>query len=143
MDWYRYSVTNTPLSSFIYNFDSAWSMVNWLTRKSSNKYKIKRKYTFFFSKYQIYVSWVENVEIFTRAVHSCHFWCFQHTRWNIFRIYLKKVNILYKLYIDTHCSYRMHYHGRELVRHVWISTVCWYSYQCVETFSLLYEDLLR
>ena len=47
-------------------------------------------------KYQIYViSWVENIEIFTRAAHSWKFWCFQHTPWNIFGIHLKKVNILY------------------------------------------------
>ena len=60
-------------------------------------YKIKRKFTFF-SKYQIYfISGVENIEIFIRAAHSWKFWCFQHTRWNIFGIHLKKVNILYIL----------------------------------------------
>ena len=77
--------------------DSAWSMGNKLSNcKSSKKvYKIKRKFTFF-SKYQIYfILWVENIEIFIRAAHSWKFWCFQHTRWNIFGIHLKKVNILY------------------------------------------------
>ena len=60
------------------------------------KYKTKRIF-FFFGKYQIYfISWVENIRIFTtRAVHSWKFWCFQHTPWNIFGIHLKKVNILY------------------------------------------------
>ena len=28
-----------------------------------------------------------------RASHSWKFWCFQHTRWNIFGIHLKKVNV--------------------------------------------------
>ena len=66
-----------------------------LTEILLKKYKIKRKFTFF-SKYQIYfISWVENIEIFIRAAQSWKFWCFQHTRWNIFGIHLKKVNILY------------------------------------------------
>ena len=72
----------------------AW-LTNWLTVNLLKKYKIKRKFTFF-SKYQIYfISWVENIQIFIRAAHSWKYWCFQHTRWNIFGIHLKKVNILY------------------------------------------------
>ena len=57
VDWSRYSVTNTPLSSFTL-FDSAWRMVNKMINcKSSKKYKIKRKFTFF-SKYKIhFISW--------------------------------------------------------------------------------------
>ena len=44
---------------------------------------------------QIYViSWV---------AHSWNFWCFQHTRWNIFGIHLKKVNILY-IIVPAYCS---------------------------------------
>ena len=73
----------------------AW-LTNWLTVNLLKKNKIKRKITFFFSKYQIYfISWVENIEIFIRAAHSWKFLYFQHTRWNIFGIHLKKVNILY------------------------------------------------
>ena len=86
-----YSVTNTPLSSFIY-FRFGLKHGKLVNCKSSKKYKIKEN-LIFFSKYQIYViSWVENIEIFTPAAHSWKFWCFQHTRWNI---HLKKVNILY------------------------------------------------
>ena len=62
---------------------------------ANKKYKIERKFTFF-GKYQTYfISWVENIRNFTCAAHSWKFWCFQHTRWNIFGIPLKKVNILY------------------------------------------------
>ena len=78
----------------------AW-LTNWLTVNLPKKYKIKRKFTFF-SKYQIYfISWVENIKIFICAVHSWKFWCFQHTRRNIFGIHFKKVNILY-LFIYNH-----------------------------------------
>ena len=61
-----------------------------INRKSSKKYKIKES-LLFFSKYQIYgISRVENIDIFTRAMHSWKFWCFQHTWWNDYRIHLKK-----------------------------------------------------
>ena len=93
VDWSRYS-GKILLFFYIIVFRS---MVNKLIncKSSKKKYKIKRKFTFF-SKYQIYfISWVENIEIFIRAAHSWKFLCFQHTRWNIFGIHLKKVNILY------------------------------------------------
>ena len=84
-------------------------LTNWLTVNLLNKYKIKRKFTFF-SKYQIYfISWVENIEIFIRAEHSWKFWCFQHTRWNIFGTHLKKVNILYVLYIYNECFIKCYF----------------------------------
>ena len=90
---YKYSFVSFTLLWFGL---TGWSMVEKLINcKSSKKYKIKRKFTFF-SKYQIYfISWVENIEIFIRAAHSWKFWCFQLTWWNIFGIYLKKVYILY------------------------------------------------
>ena len=92
---------------FFYIFVSrleAW-LTHWIIVNLLKKYKIKRKFTYF-SKYPIYfISWVENIEIFIHAAHSWKFWCFQHTRWNIFGIHLKKVNILYlsifrRSYID-------------------------------------------
>ena len=92
---------------FFYIFVSrleAW-LTHWIIVNLLKKYKIKRKFTYF-SKYQIYfISWVENIEIFIHAAHSWKFWCFQHTRWNVFGIHLKKVNILYlsifrRSYID-------------------------------------------
>ena len=55
----------------------AW-LTNWLTVNL-----LKRKFTFF-SKYQIYfILWVEYIKLLFRAAHSWKFWCFQHTRWNI------------------------------------------------------------
>ena len=81
--------------SFLFFHNNLIRLEVWLTNcltncKSSKKYKIKRKVTFF-SKYLIYfISWVENIEIFIRAAHLWKFWCFQHTRWNIFGIHLKK-----------------------------------------------------
>ena len=63
------------------------------------------KVTFFFGKYQIYfISWVENTWIFTRAAHSWKFWCFQHSRLDIFGIQLKKGIILYCLFWDCEFS---------------------------------------
>ena len=105
------TIDHVDWSSFFfcrkYSFVFFYIIVIWLSRsmvnklincKSSKKYKIKRKFTFF-SKYQIYsISWVENIEIFIRAAHSWKFWCFQLTRWNIFGIHLKKLNILYVLF---------------------------------------------
>ena len=83
----------------------AW-LTNWLTVNLLKKYKIKRKFTFF-SKYQIcFMSWVENIEIFILAAHSWKFWCFQHNRWNIFGIHLKKVNILYLFKKNSQCLSR-------------------------------------
>ena len=70
-------------------------LTNWLTVNLLKKYKIKEN-LLFWGKYQIYfILWVENIKIFIRAARSWKFWCFQHTRWNIFGIHLKKVNILY------------------------------------------------
>ena len=63
----------------------------------SVEYKIKRKFTFSV-KYQIYfILCGENNSILTRATHSWKILIFHRTRWNIFGIHLKKVNILYIL----------------------------------------------
>ena len=52
------------------------------------KYKIKRKIHFSVNT-KYYTSWVKNIIILTR---------FQHTRWNIFGIHFKTVNILHVYY---------------------------------------------
>ena len=63
----------------------------------SVEYK-KKENLLFFGKYQIrvyFISCGENISIFTRATHSWKYWFFHRTRWNIFGIHIKKVNILY------------------------------------------------
>ena len=53
----------------------------------------------FFGKYQKYfISCIENISNFTRATHSWKCWYFQHIRWIIFGIHLRKVNNLFTLY---------------------------------------------
>ena len=60
---------------------------------------IYRGYLLFWGEYQIYfIECVENIRIFMSAQHEWKFRCFQLTRWNIFGIYLKKVNFLFILY---------------------------------------------
>ena len=86
------------LNIFIFAFSAPPFSVGETLHIAYKKYKIKRKFTFFSGKYQIYfISWVENIRIFTRAAHLWKFWCFQHTQWKIFGNHLKKVNILYIL----------------------------------------------
>ena len=72
------NVTNTlvpKLSGFVKNFVFAFSAppisVGETLHVAYKNYKIKRKFTFFFGKYQIYfIECVENIRIFTSAMHS-------------------------------------------------------------------------
>ena len=81
-DDYRLIQVFLKLSSFILLWfglkHGKWLTINLLK-------SIKEKENLLgFGKYPIYViSWVENIEIFTRVAHSWKFWCFQHIRWNI------------------------------------------------------------
>ena len=57
--------------------------------------KSKKKIYFIFDKYKKNIpSRIENISNSTRATQSWNNWYFQHIRWHIFGIHLKKVNIL-------------------------------------------------
>ena len=63
------------------------------------RYKIKRKWI------PIIFHWVFWKHQNFHAKHSWKFWCFQHTRWNIFGIHLNKVNILYVFFLTAYFTY--------------------------------------
>ena len=76
---YRYtspSCSNSPKKLLFLHFSVGEKL-----HVAYKKYKIKRKCTFVSGgrgKYKKhFISWVENIRIFTRAAHSWKFWCFQ------------------------------------------------------------------
>ena len=58
--------------------------------------KIKRKFTFFTANTKYISSCALKISAFSLVLRTREkYWFFHHTRWNIFGIHLKKVNILY------------------------------------------------